>query len=102
MEVTDHNKKIGNSKRSWKYYEEMEESIGGNSSVNPQYTLESSSTPGPSDNISSSSDDEIQGTHLKRRHLLLNALLKTKKQILGGRDARFSQRLPTTARGGGK
>ena len=61
-EVTDHNKKSGNSKRSWKYYEEMEECIGGNSSVNPQYTLESSSTPGPSDNISSSSDDEIQGT----------------------------------------
>ena len=67
MEVTDHNKKIGNSKRSWKYYEEMEESIGGNSSVNPQYTLESSSTPGPSDNISSSSDDENQDTTPKKK-----------------------------------
>ena len=45
----------------------MEECIGGNSSVNPQYTLESSSTPGPSDNISSSSDDEIQGTTPKKK-----------------------------------
>ena len=60
-EITDHNKKSGNSKRSWKYYEGMEECIGGNSSVHPLYTLESSSTPGPSDNISSSSDDENQG-----------------------------------------
>ena len=41
--------------------------IGGNSSVNPQYTLESSSTPGPSDNISSSSDDENQGTTPKKK-----------------------------------
>ena len=37
------------------------------SSVNPQYTLESSSTPGPSDNISSSSDDENQGTTPKKK-----------------------------------
>ena len=33
----------------------------------PVYTLESSSTPGPSDNISSSSDDENQGTTPKKK-----------------------------------
>ena len=66
-EVTDHNKKSENSKRSWKYHEEMEECIGGNSSVNPLYTLESSSTPGRSDNISSSSDDENQGITPKKK-----------------------------------
>ena len=66
-EVTDHNKKIENSKRSWKHHEEMEECIGGNSSVNPLYTLESSSTPGRSDNISSSSDDENQDITPKKK-----------------------------------
>ena len=66
-EVTDHHNKSGNSKRSWKYYVEMEECIGGNSSVDRLYTLESSSTPGPSDNISSSSDDENQGITPKKK-----------------------------------
>ena len=51
----------------WKYYEQMEECIGGNSRVNPVYTLESSSTSGPSDNISSSSDDENQGITIKKK-----------------------------------
>ena len=71
-EVTDHNKKSGNSKRSWKYYEEMEECIGGNSSVNPQYTLESSSTPGPS-------DDEIQGNTPKKKAPSSKRPSKTRK-----------------------
>lgn len=66
-EVTDHNNKSGNAKRSWKYYTDMEECIGGNPSVNPQYTLESSSTSGPSDDVSSSSDDENQGTTPKKK-----------------------------------
>ena len=66
-EVTDHNNKSGNARRSWKYITDMEECIGSKSSINPQYTLESSSSAGPSDDISSSSDDENEDTTPKKK-----------------------------------
>ncbi len=43
-EVTDHNNKSGNNKKKWKYQDALEECIGANPSVNPVFTLESSST----------------------------------------------------------
>lgn len=43
-EVIDHNNQSGNNKKTWKYQDAMEECIGANPSVNPTFTLESSST----------------------------------------------------------
>ena len=43
-EVTDHNNNSGNDKKKWKYQDAVEECIGANPSVNPVFTLESSST----------------------------------------------------------
>ena len=57
-EIADHNNKSGNGKRTWKYFTEMEDCIGGQCSVNPTFTLESSSASVISDQESSSEDDE--------------------------------------------
>lgn len=56
-EIVDHNNKSGNGTRTWKYYAQMEDCIGGQSSVNPTFTLESSSSTVISDYGESSSED---------------------------------------------
>lgn len=56
-EIVDHNKKSGNGTHMWKYYAQMEDCIGGQSSVNPTFTLESSSSTVISDYGESSSED---------------------------------------------
>lgn len=57
-EIIDHNNKSGNGTRTWKYYAQMEDCIGGQCSVNPTFTLESSSSSVISDYGESSSEDD--------------------------------------------
>ena len=57
-EIVDHNNKSGNGTRTWKYYAQMEDCIGGQSNVNPTFTLESSSSSVISDYGESSSEDD--------------------------------------------
>jgi len=57
-EIIDDNNKSGNGTRTWKYYAQMEDCIGGQCSVNPTFTLESSSSSVISDYGESSSEDD--------------------------------------------
>ena len=57
-EIVDHNNKSGNGTHTWKYYAQMEDCIGGQCSVNPTFTLESSSSSVISDHGESSSEDD--------------------------------------------
>ncbi|XP_068724838.1 uncharacterized protein [Montipora capricornis] len=57
-EIVDHNNKSGNGTRTWKYYTQMEDCIGGQCSVNPTFTLESSSSSVISEYGESSSEDD--------------------------------------------
>jgi len=57
-EIVDHNNKSGNGTHTWKYYAQMVDCIGGQSNVNPTFTLESSSSPVISDCGESSSEDD--------------------------------------------
>ena len=54
-EVEDHNKKTGNSRKDWKFYDAMAECLEGDVSVNPSFTLESSAHFTP--NITQQCDD---------------------------------------------
>ena len=61
--ITDHNNTTGADKRTWKYFHEMESCIGGNPSVRPKFTLESSSSTADvlaDDDSEESRDDEAQ------------------------------------------
>ena len=40
-EIEDHNKKTGNDKKSWKFYEELSECLAKDATVNPVCTMES-------------------------------------------------------------
>ena len=40
-EIEDHNKKSGNDKRSWKFYEELTECLAKDATVTPVFTMES-------------------------------------------------------------
>ena len=40
-EIEDHNKKTGNDKKSWKFYEELSECLANDATVNPVCTMES-------------------------------------------------------------
>lgn len=60
-EIVDHNNKSGNGTRTWKYYAQMEDCIGGQCSVNPTFTLKSSSSSVISDYGESSSRSEDDG-----------------------------------------
>ena len=75
-EIVDHNNKSGNGTRTWKYYAQMEDCIGGQCSVNPTFTLESSSSSVISDHGESSSkdDENLYVTPQKRRRLRPNFL----------------------------
>ena len=57
-EIVDHNNKSRNGTRTWKYYTQMEDCIGGQCSVNPTFTLESSSSSVISEYGESSSEDD--------------------------------------------
>ena len=41
-EIEDHNNKSGNSKKSWKFYEELAQCLAKDATVKPVYTMESS------------------------------------------------------------
>ena len=56
-EIVDHNNKNGNGTHTWKYYTQMEDCIGRQCSVNPTFTLESSSSSVISEYGESSSED---------------------------------------------
>ena len=40
-EIENHNKKTGNDKKSWKFYEELSKCLANNATVNPVCTMES-------------------------------------------------------------
>ena len=57
-EIVNHNNKSGNGTCTWKYYAQVEDCIGGQCSVNPTFTLESSSSSVISDYGESSSEED--------------------------------------------
>lgn len=66
-EVSDHNNKSGNDKKTWKFCTEMEECIGGNASVNPTYILESSSGDIQYEEDSDDSEENSNPTPKKKK-----------------------------------
>ena len=67
-EVEDNNSKTGRAKKTWKYYQEMEECVGENPNVKPVFIYEASSSSSMSgcssqvnENLSSSDSEDGEG-----------------------------------------
>ena len=58
-EIEDNNNLTGRAKKSWKFYEDLEEAIGDSPKVNPAYTYDvEDGTPPSSLNVHNSESDE--------------------------------------------
>lgn len=58
-EIEDNNNLTGRAKKSWKFYEDLEEAIGDSPKVNPAYTYDvADGTPPSSLNVRNSESDE--------------------------------------------
>ena len=58
-EIEDNNNLTGRAKKSWKFYEDLEEAIGDSPKVNPAYTYDvADGTPPLSLNVHNSESDE--------------------------------------------
>ena len=94
-EIEDNNNLTGRAKKSWKFYEHLEEAIGDSPKVNPAYTYDvANGTPRSSLNVhnsesdedSDAEDDEI-GSIEKRVKTLKSRARKRKSHSSAHRDA---------------
>jgi len=90
-EIEDNNNLTGRAKKSWKFYEDLEEAIGDSPKVNPAYTYDVADATSPSsyalnvhnsesDEDSDAEDDEI-GSTTKRAKTLKRRARKRKSSV---------------------
>ena len=77
-EIEDNNNLTGRAKKSWKFYEDLEEAIGDSPKVNPAYTYDvADATPPSSSDEDNDAEDEI-GSTTKRAKTLKSRARKRK------------------------